>query len=142
MARLAIVNMLLGFILVSFAAAAGSFIANDITLAYLRDQAALSSWQLNLERSAHGHTTLFGLVHIALGLTMPYARLRAKIQLLQTIGLSAGSLTMAGLMLVRAAMGPPPGADFLGVLIGIGLSGALLALVAQALGLGLRLLER
>jgi hypothetical protein len=142
MPRVGLFNMTFGFFLLTFAAAAGSFVATDMTEAFLRDPAALNSWRLTLERSAHGHTNLFALLHIAFGLTLPYSRFSRRVKWLQTLGLGLGSLVMAVLMVVRAGAGPVEGYDPLQLMMGAGLSAALLALAAHAVALMLRMWER
>jgi ABC-type nickel/cobalt efflux system permease component RcnA len=121
------------------AASAGSFIATDITFKYLREQTLQDTWYSLLSKSAHGHTNLFGLLHISLGLTMPYARWSQIIRVIQTIGLSLGSFAMSVLMVVRGLKPPSDGIEIVGMSIGICLSAALAAIVIQAMGLCLRI---
>jgi hypothetical protein len=142
MPRLALVNMLLGFAALFLAAAAGSFIATTMTEGYLRDKAILDEWSLLLQRSAHGHTNLFGMLHVCFGLTMPYSALGARLKKLQTVGLAAGTVAMGPLMLWRAAAGPVEGLDASSAVIGVCLSAALAAIGSHAFGLGLKLARR
>ena len=142
MPRLAIFNMMFGFLILSLAAAAGAFIATDISDGFLRDPAILDSWLLLLQRSAHGHTNLFGILHVVLGLTMPYSVLSPRSKLWQTIGLGLGSAAMGPGLMVRAYLGPAEGVDFTSAALGLMLSAALLALASHAFGLAGRILGR
>lgn len=142
MPRLALFNLLVGFVVLFLAAAAGAFLATTITDGFVHDRVILESWAHLLQRSAHGHSNLFGVLHICLGLTMPYALLSNRIRLLQTIGLCMGTLAMGPLMLWRASLPPTNEYDASGIIIGICLSAALLALGMQIFGLGLKLIRR
>jgi hypothetical protein len=142
MPRLAILNMLIGFAVLTLAAAAGSFVAFDTTEAFLKDKALLDSWQLLLQSSAHGHTNLFGLLHIVFGLTMPYSAWSARVKTLQTAGLAMGTVAMGPVMLIRSFAGPSESLDLLEVVIGLLLSAALVAMLTHAAGLAKKLLQR
>lgn len=142
MPRLSIFNMMFGFLVLALAAAAGAFIATDITDGYLRDKALLETWQLLLTKSAHGHTNLFGMIHIALGLTLPYSIFSGRVKTWQTVGLTLGTLAMGPGMIVRAFVGPSDSIDSSGIVIGIMLSCALVAIGSHAAGLGGKLMRR
>ncbi len=142
MPRLALFNLTFGFFVLFLAAAAGAFLADDITTGYLKDKALLDSWLLTLNKSAHGHTNLFALVHIAFGLTMGHSIFPSKVKLLQTIGLMLGTFAMGGAMLVRARLGPVEGIDPTGLVIGAMLSCALVALASHSAGLAGKMLKR
>ncbi len=142
MPRLALFNMMFGFAVLTLAAAAGAFIATDITAGYLQDKAILETWTLLLSKSAHGHSNLFGLLHIAFGLTLPYSVFGPRIRLAQTIGLGLGTCAMGPLMIMRAQLGPHDGVDALAAVIGVMLSAALAALAVHAAGLGAKLMQR
>jgi len=134
--------MLIGFAVLTLAAMASAFIATDITQGYLRDKAVIDSWQLLLERSAHGHTNLFALVHVCFGLTMPYSTLGPKAKAWQTVGIALGTLGMAVGMNVRARLGPTDGVDLAEIVVGGMLSCALAAIAAHAYGLAAKLRQR
>jgi hypothetical protein len=142
MPRLALLNMLIGFAVLFLAAAAGAFLASDITTGFLRSKAFLDTWGMVLTKSSHGHTNLFALIHIAFGLTMPYSTLSLRLKKAQTVGLLLGTLAMGPGMLVRATMPPSEGIDVVAYVIGVGLSCALAAMFAHAAGLGAKLLAR
>ncbi len=142
MPRLAQFNLTFGFFILFLAAAAGAFIADDMTTGYLKDKAILETWDLLLTKSAHGHTNLFALIHVAFGLTMAHSAFSLRIKLLQTVGLVLGTSAMAVLMLVRAKLGPTEDVDVVGILIGVLLSCALAAIASHAAGLAAKMLRR
>ncbi len=132
MPRLGLLNMALGFTVLFFAACAGAFVSFDLTEAYLRDVTQLHTWRTTLLSSAHGHSNLFGLLHIAFGLTLPYSPLEARWKALQTGGLFGGVVAMGPLMMIRSAYGPSESLEGVGLLIGALLSLALLTLASHA----------
>ena len=141
MEKVALMNLFIGFCTLFLAASAGTFIAVDTTEAFLKDKALLSSWQLINLTSSHGHTNLFGLCHIALGLTMPWSKLSIFTKKLQTIGLLLGTFAMSILLTAQAFLPPTDGMSFLKVLIGLCLSSALLAIGIQCYGLYVKLIR-
>lgn len=142
MNRVGVVNMLIGFVVLFLAAAAGSFIASDMTTGFLRDPELLTSWQTTLLTSSHGHTNLFAMIHILFGLTLPYSSLPVLWKKIQTIGLLSGTLAMGPGMMYRAYEGPTEAMDLSGLLVGLGLSTALITLISHGAGLYLHLLRR
>ena len=135
MPRLALAHMLLGFSLVLFAAAAGAFVAYDATASFIHDPSNLHSWQFTILSSAHGHSNLFGILHILYGLTCNYSKLSLRIKKFQTLGLILGSLAMCFVMPIRAIMGPEENFDILGIIMGIFLSTWLAAVASHCYGL-------
>lgn len=135
MPRVALLNMVIGFTVLFFAAAAGSVIGFNITDAYLFNRDYLDTWQLLMQRSAHGHTNLFGMLHIILGLTMPYAGWSPRIRAMQTAGLASGVIAMGPVMALRSFAGPSDKLDFWTILMGVLLTFALLSIGTQAAGL-------
>jgi hypothetical protein len=135
MSRLGLLNIALGFVILFFAACAGAFVSFDLTEAYLRDIAQLHTWRTVLLSSAHGHTNLFGMLHIALGLTLPYSPLTQKHKAWQTCGLLAGVVAMGPLLMIRSAWGPSESLEGIGLAIGALLSLALLTLGSHAAAL-------
>lgn len=135
MARLGLWNIALGFAVISIAAAGGAFVANEITLAYVFDPAALDSWGQLMRTSSHGHTNLFGMLHILLGLTLPYSRCSLRLKLAQTLGLAAGVLAMGPGMLAKAILGPTAELSLIDVSIGTGLTLALGSLVSHTVAI-------
>ena len=141
MSRLSILNMALGFFVLFVAACAGAFVSFDMTQAYLKDTNQLASWQSTLLQSAHGHTNLFGLLHIALGLTFPYSPLSPRIKIAQTVGLFAGVMAMGPLMMIRSSYGPTESFEGIGLFIGALLSCSLLTLATHSAALIYRLMK-
>ena len=138
MPRLALANMSFGFFVLFAAGAAGAFVATEITAGFLQDKSLLSSWWLELARSAHGHTNLFAILHLVFGLTMPYSPWSHRIKLAQTIGLGSGTLAMAAGLLVKGVLGPSTDVDLVSSAVGIMLCCALAALFSHGAGLALR----
>ena len=98
MRRIAILNFVIGFSLIFVAACGGAFVALRSTESYIHGAAA-APWELVLQASSHGHTNLFGMIHIMLGITMPYCRATMMVDRLKTFCLSAGSFAMGPGML-------------------------------------------
>ena len=142
MSRIGLGNMVFGFFVLFACAAAGSFLSIMITNGHLNDQAFLSSWQLTLLRSAHAHTNLFGLIHVALGLTLPYSLLTDRLKLMQSVGLGLGTLAMAFGLFFRSNSLPTPSYGAAEVLMAICLSLSLAALLSHTYGLMLKFLQR
>lgn len=141
MPRLALLNMALGFLILFLAASAGAFVSFDMTQAFLHDAKQLHSWQSTLLQSSHGHTNLFGILHILFGLTLPYSPLAARWKVLQTGGFALGVLAMGPLLMLRAYGGVSDSFDALGLTIGLGLSAALASLATHMAALFLKLLR-
>jgi|GEM_PF-722468 len=139
MPRIAIWNLFFGFMLICFAAAAGAIVANEMTNAFVDAMSgarpSTRDWMLTLQASAHGHANLFGLLHIATGLTMPYTRQGDRTRLVVTAGLTLGSIAMGPLMIWRSMIPPSRAIDVNGMLVGICLTMALAALAIHAAGL-------
>jgi len=142
MPRLGIFNMMCGFFVLACAAAAGAFIATDISQGFIHDRAILESWQLMLDKSAHGHSNLFALLHICFGLTMPYSTWGSRVKTTQTAGLLLGTLAMGPGMMLKARLGPMNETSLTDIMIGGMLSAALVALFSHAIGLGAKWYER
>lgn len=138
MPRLSILNMLIGFCLIFFAAAGGPFLAFDATDAFIHDPSIMSSWLFTLLSSAHGHTNLFGMLHILFALTIPYSSLSSKFKKIQTVGMCLGSFGMSVLMVLRANLGPVAEYDFLGGFTGLCLSASLMAIGMHCYGLAMK----
>ncbi|MBM4250519.1 MAG: hypothetical protein FJ146_00935 [Deltaproteobacteria bacterium] len=143
MPRISLVNFAIGFWTLFIAAASGAFIATDLTASYVAEQAINPTWNTVLLSSAHGHTNLFGLLHIAFGLTLPYSRLGPRWQVLQSAGLSCGILAMGPGMFIRSLYPPvADGTDSIGLVLGLLLSAALATLFSHAAALTSRCIAR
>lgn len=141
MARLARINMLIGFTVLFFAACSGPFLAQTATEAFLYYQGELNSWSYTLLASAHGHSSLFGVLHCLFALSLRESLFSLRLKYLQTAGLVAGSLAMSLMLVVRAFSLPEIGFDMVGVIIGTMLSCALLSLGSHCVGIAGRLLR-
>ena len=141
MSRIGLVNLSWGFLLIFMAACGGAFVAVQATNNFVAG-VATPGWQSVLQASSHGHTSLFGIIHILLGLTLSYSQASSRENILKTVGLFAGSFAMGPLMLIRAALGPTVSTEVNGMLIGVGLSCALVAILYHAIGLMRRVAVR
>ena len=141
MPRIGILNLVIGFAVIFLAASAGALIATDMTEAFISAPQRLSNWQMTLQKTAHGHSNLFGMLHITLGLTLAYSRLNHRVKALQTLGLFLGTIAMGPLMYIRSGMGPTDSVDFVTVLTGIFLSAALASIAVHTGGLAARLIR-
>ncbi len=141
MSKVAIANMAWGFVVILIAALGGVINAFDLTDAHLKGAALVSTWQIQLLQSAHGHSNLFGMLHILFGLTIPYSRYSSKITKWQSLGLLGGTVAMGPLLIVRAMEGPTASTDPVGIIMGILLTGAMVSLGSHGLGLTMRALR-
>jgi uncharacterized membrane protein len=135
MPKIAILNMLIGFSAIFIAASAGSFIALETTDAFTKDPNLLHTWYLLTAKSAHGHTSMFGLLHIAFGLTIPYSSLSNGFKKIQTSGLFMGTIAMSIMMVIKSLTQPQTDISVLEVSLGVFLSAALIALGTHCYGL-------
>lgn len=142
MSRIALWNILIGFSVVVFAAMGGVFNSFTMTEGFLKDPQLLGAWETVVRNSSHGHTNLFGLLHVLFGLTIPYSSFSTRVKTWQTVGLFAGTLAMGPGMYIRAALGPTESMDPNGLVIGVFLFASLTALLAHVGGLGLKLSKR
>ncbi len=139
MSRIAFGNIIFGFTVIFFAAIYGAVMAFDSADTMARAPMEMLSWGNTLVKSSHGHTNLFGLLHICFGLTFAFSALPKKWQILQSFFLGCGTFAMGPLMIARAKSGlPKVGIDFLGGFIGLFLSLALAAILMHIVGLGIR----
>jgi hypothetical protein len=140
MPKIGIANILIGFIVIVIASCGGFFLATDADKAFLIDKNILSSWQYTLFKSAHGHFNLFGMLHILMGLSLPYSLLSRRWKILQSCGLFLGTFTMGALLVLRGYTEISGGLDLLGIIIGINLMAAVCALIIHCYGLALKLI--
>jgi hypothetical protein len=132
---------LIGFCAILLAASFGTFVATDMTRLFIHDPAALQAWNMTLKQSAHGHTNLFGMLHIVFGLTMSYSPFSVRIKSWQTAGILSGTLAMSIGMLLRASQGPVEGFDVTGGVLGFMFSATFVALGVHVLGLIFKLVR-
>jgi len=142
MSRLALFNLIIGFLWIALAASAGAILAFDLSDLYTNNQAFVSSWRIALQKSSHGHTNLFGLLEICFGLTLAYSTFGFRIKLLQTIGIFLGAVAMGPLMLMRSFGNPSTEIDALTILASVFLSCSLVAIFMHVLGLATKFFRR
>ena len=135
MPKIGLFNMAFGFAVMAFAAAAGGFIAWDINQMALEGGKEISDWSIMLRRSAHGHTNLFGMIHILFGLTLPYSTFSLKLKKLQSIGLVLGTIAVSVGLFLQSYKGPTSSIDLLGLVEGAFLSCALVAIASHSYSL-------
>jgi hypothetical protein len=128
-------NLIIGFSIIICAASGGFFLATEQARSFAENSAAKSAWWFTVASSAHGHTNLFAMLHILLGLTLSYSKVSPKGKALQTLGLGLGTLAMSLLMLIRSLKPPEAGYDILGYVIGALLSASLISILSHVIGL-------
>lgn len=130
MPRIGLLNLIIGFLTIFVAASAGAFLGLEVVNTYITNKLDMLTWQIMLQKSAHAHTNLFGLLHIAFGLTIPYSKFSHRFKGWQTIGLSAGTVAMSVMMFMRSQTEPvsaiPDGMEIM--------TGAMLSLALAAIG--------
>ena len=142
MSKISLVNILIGFVVVVLASLGGFFLGVETKAALSEESVDLLKWKMVMYRSAHAHSNLFGMLHILMGITMPYSRWGAKIKKIQTWALTSGTLSMGVLMVFRARIDMNSrGEEFLGFIMGAGLLFALLGLSLHCLGLTYKLIR-
>ena len=139
MPRLALLNMVIGFVIIFLSASLGTFIVDIMTELFISAPQLTNSWQQTLLRSAHGHVTLLGFTHILFGLTLPYSQLSTRLKFWQTVGIAAGTVAMGPLLLLKSYTPPTSDTDLLSLLIGLMLSLFLFALIFHAFGIFVRM---
>ena len=129
--RLAIFNILFGFVCLFLSASGGAFLSVEVTEAFLSDPAWLHGWNLTLLKSAHNHFNQFGFITILFGLTLSYSRIPRKFHLIQSVGLWLGALAMGPGMIWKSYEMPSRDETLATYAIGLGVSLALLAIVGH-----------
>lgn len=102
MRLLRVLNFFLGFSFLFIASSSGFFLAQESSYALLEAKENLSSWIYVLQKSAHAHTNLFGLLHVAFGASLTSSALSFRLKLFQTVGFFLGSLAMSVLLFTRS----------------------------------------
>jgi hypothetical protein len=142
MSRIGLANMAWGFFLIFTAACGGVFIALRLTETFMINAQATPAWDAILQTSSHGHTALFGSIHVLFGLTLPYDGRTLLVKKLKSFGLLMGSVAMGPLMLIRAAIGPTLSTEVNGIALGSCLSLALIAILSHSVDLTRRVVVR
>ncbi len=140
MPRLSVVNLLIGFMVIVLASCGGFFVAYEAEKSFIFNGQVMQAWPFVLMKSAHGHLNLYGFLHIAMGLSLPYSQIGRRGELWQTVGLALGTFAMGFLLLLRAWQGVPSSQwNLLGIVIASALMSSILALIAHCYGLALKL---
>jgi len=139
MPRLAIMNMILGFLGIAISSMGGVFLSEQ-AVEIFEQGLPNHTWSYTLQQSAHGHTSLFGILHILFALTMPYSILNSRVKTLQTIGLASGTVAMSLFMFLRSYSSL--GQDYLQIVTGLLLVFAVIAIISHTYGLWIKFTER
>ena len=143
MSRLSLFHMAFGFLVIVLAACLGIFLVRQVEVYEESRQNLLSSWSFLLLKSSHGHTNLFGILHILFGLTLPYSFFSTKIKYYQGLGLLCGTFSMGVLMILRYFINPLSFTEqFIKALLGVLLSFALISLGSHSYSLFYKVLKR
>ncbi len=136
MIQLTKLNLIIGFSSIILAACGGAFVANELTQNFvlkLLDQN--QSWYLTMLKSAHGHTNLFGILHVLLGLTQPHSSSSLRVKRLQTLFLFLGTLAMGLGLLLQGFTPATDSINILSIIIGTCLGLSLVSLVSHLYGI-------
>lgn len=129
-------NFFLGFLFLFLASSSGFFLAKESSFAILEAKEILTSWAYVLQKSAHAHTNLFGLLHVAFGVSLSSSLLSLRIKIFQTLGFFLGGLAMSLLLFLRSyLLYSEAFSAFLSTLSALFLSCSLLAMGTHLFGL-------
>lgn len=142
MYRLAVLNMLLGFICIFLSASGGTFLSVEVTEAFLSDPEWLQGWNLTLLKSAHNHFNQFGFILLFFGLTLSYSKIPRKFHMAQSCGLWLGTLAMGPGLIWKSYEMPSRDESLVSYLIGFGVSLSLVAIAGHIIGLMKKLMEK
>lgn len=137
-----LIHAVFGFCVLFLSAGLGFVVSYDLSELFQQNSAEIHSWLRTLARSAHGHLSLFGMIHICFGLTLGLAKTPPRALKIQSLGLTLGTAAMGLGLLLRGFTGPSSTFDALGILIGICLSAFFLALTSHVYFLFLQLHRR
>ena len=129
-------NLLIGFTAILFAASGGAFVANELTENFVNELIQQNhSWFVTMLRSAHGHTNLYGMLHILLGLTLNHSSCCAKTKKVQTGFMFCGTLAMSIGMLIQGFGAPSNSINVLTLVLGLGLALSVVSIVLHVFGI-------
>jgi hypothetical protein len=141
MSRVGLFNMGFGFFVIFLSASAGTFLSYALTEEILREGLATTRWSSLLQRSAHGHFNLFGMIHILFGLSLVYSPLSPHWHWKQTIALVLGTLAMGPGLYLHSLNPPQHQISMFNILLGILVGAALVALLSHAVALFFRVMK-
>ena len=140
MRKLAACNILSGFFLLFFAGMMGLFLRMEVVQHYFLFSERPLPWRLALFRPSHAHGTLFALVQVVFGLTIPYSFCKKRSLVLQSIGIGLGAWVMSIFVFFEAYARPDPAIwSWNQLLIGVGLGTWMLAMAWHGYGLAGRI---
>src|SRR3989338_5734239 len=106
MKKLMAINMLSGFFLLFFCGLMGVFLRIEVIQQYVFSPGASDSWRVALFRSSHDHGTLFALLQIVYGLSIPYSNSRKSVRIFQSMGIGVGAWVMGVLVFFESYSSP------------------------------------
>ncbi len=138
--KLMAMNMLCGFFLLFFCGLMGVFLRMEVVQQYVFSPGISDSWRISLFRSSHAHGTLFALLQIVYGLSIPYSSSRNFTRIFQSIGIGIGAWVMSLLVFLESYSTPSVSTwTWNQLCIGIGLSLWMLAIASHGYGLAARI---
>lgn len=135
-------NIAFGFFVIGLISCAGAVMSFDVTDAIVRDPQTLLAWKAILQKSAHAHGNLFGMLHILFGMTLQHSLFSHRVRLAQTGGFLLGSLAAGPLMWVRSFSSAPDETMVLTYILSVFFVAALVAIFSHSLGVFLSLKKR
>lgn len=140
MRKLMAINMLSGFFLLFFCGLMGLFLRMEVVQQYVFSPGVSDSWRISLFRSSHAHGTLFALLQIVYGLSIPYSSSRKSVRIFQSIGIGIGAWVMSVLVFLESYASPSVSTwTWNQLCIGIGVSLWMIALASHGYGLAVRI---
>lgn len=139
MQKIGLINIISGFAAILISASAGSFLGLYVNDAFVYDDSIFHSWQLWLNRSTHAHVALFGLIQIAVGLTIPYSRLEDNSKKIQYWLLTAGYIAMGPVLILKGLAKPQSDMSIYDFCFGAFISLFYIGILTHIYGLSLKL---
>lgn len=113
-----LLHITIGFCVLFLSAGLGFIVSYDLSNLFMQESQEIHSWLRTLARSAHGHLSLFGIIHICFGLTLGFTNQKPLLLKIETAGLCMGTVGMGLGLLLRGFAGPSSTFDLLGLIIG------------------------
>jgi hypothetical protein len=140
MRKIAAYNIISGFILLFFIGIVGFFLRIEVVQHYFFSPETPASWRLSLFRSAHAHGSLFALIQIVYGLSIPYSLCKKSSLVFQSIGVGLGAWVMSVLVYFESYSSPALYTwSWNQLCIGVGLGAWMIAITWHGYGLAGRI---
>ena len=140
MKKIAALNILSGFSMLLFMGMVGVFLRLEVVQHYYFHADMQLPWKVSLFKSSHAHGTLFALIQIVYGLSIPYSICNTPALIFQSIGFLLGTLVMSVFVFLESFSSPNVYAWSLNqFLIGIGLGVWMLAIAWHSYGIAGRI---